>query len=132
MAVNTWKLWEWLGFKKRVEQVDVDKDIEGIVMYLKDVHYDVDELLNLFSRLVKYRKEGKLLTDEDARKENVRRQIELFDKLLLRYEEYDEDAIVNGIRVKNIAGEYVKEAKKHRFYAALDKMRKENRWNFDW
>lgn len=132
MAINTWKLWEWLGFKKRVEHVDVDVDIEALLMYLKDVHYDVDELLKLFARLVKLRKDMKLLSDEDARKENLRRQIELYDRLLLRYEEYDDDAIVNGIRVKNIAKKYVEEAKKNKFYAALEKMRNESRWYFDW
>ncbi|MBI4153315.1 hypothetical protein HY497_02230 [Candidatus Woesearchaeota archaeon] len=132
MAINTWKLWEWLGFKKRVEHIDVDKDIDALVMYLGDVHYDVEELLKLFARLVKLRKEAKVLSDEEALKENMRRQIELYDRLLLRYEEYDEDAIVNGIRVKNIATEYVEEAKKNRFYAALEKMRNESRWYFDW
>lgn len=132
MAINTWKLWELLGFKKRIEHVDVDKDIDALLMYLKDVPYDVEELLKMFMRLVNLRKEMKLLSDEGARKENLRRQIELYDRLLLRYEEYDEDVIINGIRVKNIATRYVEEAKKNKFYAVLEKMKTETRWYFDW
>ena len=132
MAINNWKLLEWLGFKKIVQKEDVDADVEAITAYLEDVHYDVDELLQLFKHLEKLRKEGYVLTDQRAKIENVRKQIEQYDHVLLRFEYYTSDAEVNAVRVKNIAEVFKSEAKKHKLYALLDKMKRETRWFFDW
>ena len=132
MAVNTWNLWEWLGWKPHEIFADVDTDVDAIVTYLQDVHYDVDELLKLFTQLQKLRDEAGVLTDERAVKENLRRQIELYDRLFLRYEYYDQDADINGIRVKNIAKQYLDDASRHKLYELSEKMKKESRWYFDW
>lgn len=132
MAINTWKIWEWLGFRQREIKADVDTDIDAIVIYLKDVHYDVDELVKMLTRLQKLRNEAQLLVDIALIKENLRKQIELYDRLLLRYEYYDQDAEINGIRIKNIAAQYRDEAQKHKLYDLVEKMKKESRWYFDW
>jgi len=132
MAINNWKLWEWLGFKKIVFKEDIDADVEAIMTYLDDVHYDVEELVKNFKQLEKLRNEGKILTDLRAKVENMRKQIELYDHLLLRFEYYNSDASVNSVRVKNIANVYKTEAKKHKLYSMLDKMKRETRWYFDW
>jgi len=132
MAINNWKIWEWLGFKKLDSKEDVDADVDAISTYLTDVHYDVEELLKEFKRLSKLRSEGHILTDSRARVENIRKQIELYDQLLLRFENYSSDAEINAIRVKNIAGVYMADAEKHKLYSLLDKMKHESRWYFDW
>lgn len=121
-----------MGIKHKEIPADPDTDIKAILSYLKDVHYDVEKLQMMLMKLRKLRLEAKMLTDDEARKESVRKQIELYDELLLRYEYYDNDADINGIRVKNIAKYYFEEARKYKFYDLIEKIKKEARWFFDW
>ncbi len=132
MAVNTLRILEKLGFRHREIAADADTDIGAIVQFLKDTHYDTGSLLKLFASLRELRREAAHLTDEDARRGNLRAQIELFDELLLRYEGYDQDVEINGIRVKKIARQFIEEARNAKLYALLDKIKKDPRWVFDW
>ncbi|HLC74831.1 MAG TPA: hypothetical protein VJH88_03165 [Candidatus Nanoarchaeia archaeon] len=125
-------LLEKLGWKSKMVHASTDDDIDAVMSYLKDVHYDVRELLQRFTELKKLRSEKKVLSDEEAKLDNLRKQIELYDQLLLRYEYYTQDADINAIRVKIIAKHYVHLAKLHKLYASLEKMRRESRWYFDW
>jgi 5'-deoxynucleotidase YfbR-like HD superfamily hydrolase len=132
MAVNPLKIFGKFGFKHREINADVDTDIDAVVRYLNDTHYDVEELLKLFKHLVVLRNDFKIITDESAKKENLKKQIELYDELLVRYEYYDHDVEINGIRVKKIAKQFLRQAKSNKLYSLYDKIRKEPRWFFDW
>ena len=132
MTVNTLRILEKLGFRHREIAADADTDIGAIVQFLKDTHHDTGSLLKLFARLRELRKEAAQLTDEHARRGNLRAQIELFDELLLRYEGYDQDVEINGIRVKRIARQFIEEARDAKLYTLLDKIKKDPQWVFDW
>ncbi|HLC19335.1 MAG TPA: hypothetical protein VJK72_00310 [Candidatus Nanoarchaeia archaeon] len=132
MAINTWKLWEKLGFKHGEVRASADDDIEAVVTYLKEVHYDVRELLHYFAELKQIRSERRVLTDEEKKIDNLRKQIEIYDRLLLRFEYYTQDADVNAIRVKMVAKFFKEQANKYKLYASLERMKREPRWFFDW
>lgn len=132
IAINTWKLWEWLGLKHKDVYASADDDIDAVMTYLKEVHYDVRELLHQFTELNQIRAERRVLADEEKKMDNLRKQIEIYDRLLLRYEYYTQDADVNAIRVKLVAKFYKEQAKKYKLYASLDRMKRESRWFFDW
>ena len=132
MAINTWKLWEKIGFKHREIEADIDTDISAANDYLKNVYRDAEDLQKLFSRLIALRKEAKMLTDDTIQVKNMRAQIELYDKLLQHYEDYYEDAGINAIRVKKVAKDYLGQAQKFKLYDILDKIKKELHWMFDW
>ena len=100
--------------------------------YLKEVHSDVRELLRNFDELKQIRSEHRVLTDEEKKIENLRRQIEIYDRLLLRFEYYTQDADVNAIRVKMVAKSFKEQAQKYKLYASLERMKREPRWFFDW
>lgn len=125
-------LLEKLGWKPEVVRASTDDDIEAVMTYLKEVHYDVRELMQQFIELKKLRSEKKMLSDEEAKIDNLRKQIEVYDQLLLRYEYYTQDADINAIRVKIIAKHYLHLAKLHKLYASVEKMKRESRWFFDW
>ena len=130
MTVN--KLLKWFGLTHEEVHASADDDIDAVMTYLKEVHVDVRELLHNLSELKQIRAEGAVLSDEEKRIENIRKQIELYDRLLLRFEYYTQDADVNAIRIKLVAQFYKEQAKKHKLYASLDRMKRESRWFFDW
>ena len=132
MAINTWKIWEKLGLKHKEIPADLGADLRAIVDYLKNAHYDVEELLKMFAEFDKLRKEAKVLTDDKLKPENLKRQIRVFDRLLLRYEFYDHDVEINGQRVKSIAKQLMESAEEKGLTEELDKIKKEARWTFDW
>jgi hypothetical protein len=132
MAINNWRIWEWIGFRKRRESIDVDADIDAIITYLKEVDGDANRLAKQFAELKKLRKDTSVIVDKNLKTDNLRKQIQLYDQLLLRYEYYTSDAEINAIRVKKIAQDFMSQAKKHKLYAETEKMRKESRWYFDW
>lgn len=132
MALNTLKLWEKLGFKRKEITADPDTDIRAIRVYIEELHYDSEKLLKLLKELQSLRKDAAVLSDEQALAENLRKQIDTYDNLLLRYEYFEQDADINGIRVKNVARHLMEKAKEKKLYTVIDKIKKESRWMFDW
>ena len=132
MAINNLKIWEKIGLKKRQENFDPASDVSAVMTFLDEVHYDVEELQKLFRKLKELRKDAVILTDGDVRRENVRKQIELYDQILLRYQYLATDTALNGIRVKNVAKSYIEDATTQKLFMLIDRVKKEDRWTFDW
>ncbi len=132
MALNTLKILEKFGVKHKEIQARPDDELKAIEMYVRDVHYDVEKLNKMLKQLQRLRAEGRMITDEHARNENLRKQLEIYDRLLVDYEYYEHDADINGIRVKNVAKYYYEQAQKHKLHDWVEKIKKEARWFFDW
>src|SRR3989338_7657813 len=130
MAINTWKIWKWFGLTSRQITADADTDIEAVMNYLDDVHRDVDSLKEQFRKLKELRREASVLTDKSALSSNMRKQVSLYDQLLLNYEYHDIDTSINAIRVKNVAMHYLEQVKKYKLYDFLDKIKKQSHWFF--
>lgn len=125
-------LLEWLGFSKRVDNFNLDVDMQAIENFLDEVSFHVRDLSHTLADLRKLSGEASLLTDPKALKVNMSKQISLFDHLLVRYQFYQQDTDINGIRVKRIARHYKEKAKDYKLYSLLEMMKKEDRWFFDW
>jgi hypothetical protein len=132
MAINTWKLWEKLGLKPKEIRADITTDLNAINNHLKDITRTTNQIRKYLVTLQKLRKEANMLTDNELRKQNLRKQIEEYDKLLLLYEYYQSDADINGIRVKRVAKYYFERSQKSKLHDVYDKIKKEERWTFDW
>ncbi len=132
MAINNLKIWEKIGFKKRQEAFDPARDVTAVMMFLDEVHFDIEELQKLFKQLRELRKDAVVLNDAEVKRENVRKQMEMYDLILLKYQYLATDTAVNGIRVKNIAQSYMDEADRQKLFVLLDRVKKEDRWTFDW
>ena len=102
------------------------------MMFLDEVHFDIEELQKLFKQLRELRKDAVVLNDAEVKRENVRKQMEMYDLILLKYQYLATDTAVNGIRVKNIAQSYMDEADRQKLFVLLDRVKKEDRWTFDW
>lgn len=134
LAISEWKIWSKLGLRMppQEEKIDVNKDLRAILTFLSDVKYDIAKLSQKFKQLKELRQEAKVLSEEKLRKKNLRKQIQLYDEILIDYEYFVDDADINGQRVKNIAKVLRKKAEEHGFKDLLEKINKKARWVFNW
>ena len=137
MAINELKIWQKLGLSKPVEEkVDVDKDIDAILLFLKETTPIGQVLLKQIAEMKKLRKKEKELRKagkEKELKDNILAQVKLYHQVLKNYELFELDTDVNGERVKKIShvlGKTAKETDINKKW--LETIRKSERWAFNW
>ena len=109
--------------KKKIPK-DIKKDVDALLIFLKDVQKDADDLRKM---LLKYKR--RLGTSP----EKVLDQVMMFDDVLQRYEWFQDDADVNGERIKKIALYLKHWAKKKKIETEwINNIDKAEHWNFDW
>lgn len=140
MAINEWKVLQKLRiFKKPPEppKIDVDKDIDAVLLSLKEISPVVKELPALLKQFRFLRnKELTLRKTKPAGNEIrniIEQEVEVFDKILKHYEYFVLDVDINGERVKNISTVLGKSAKDAMISQRwLNRIKKSERWIFDW
>ena len=141
MAINEWKIWQKLGIVKPKPgpEIDIDKDLDAVTTFFKETvpSNTLKNLLNLFLQMKKLREEEKRLVkanaSEDQIKKNILEQVKVYDKILEAYELFELDIDVTAERVKKISFVLGKKAKETNIDPAwLEKIRKSERWTFDW
>ncbi|MBS3119026.1 hypothetical protein J4417_05130 [Candidatus Woesearchaeota archaeon] len=133
MAVNDWCLWEWLGFrKKKEEKVDVLTDLRAIIEFLRTAERESKNLKLQFEEMLTIHKESKIIHESHLKVNNLRKQIEVFDHALERYQHFETDAAINGERTKKIAKVLIKEAEQEKQTDLLERIKKESHWTFNW
>lgn len=122
---------KWFGKKKQSKKVNAVKDLKAIIDFLKDVSSDAQLLIPKLEELYELEKERKVATSKIVIT-NIQAQMDILDDLLKRYEFFQTDAEINGIRIRNIAQDVLKKAKK----AGLNDLVKEKKnntfWNKNW
>jgi hypothetical protein len=113
--------------KKRKEKVDVLKDTTAIIEFLEDIQTDIDFLRPKLLELEELEKEQEVASDK-LKPTNISTQVKILDKLLERYEFFESDIVINGQRLKMIAGKLLSDAQK----AGLKKLVKQKRNSFAW
>ena len=95
---------------------------------------DIKKMAGLFTQFRKLRKK-----EAEARKARknikaiIQQQVRLYDKILKQYEFFELDADINGERVKKISKALGEKAKKEMIDPKLlEKIKKSERWTFDW
>ncbi len=138
MAVNEWKIWKKLGFKRHPRQpsIEVEKDIDAVLDSLNEVKPVINDLiknLNRFKALKEQEKALKKKTPDKDIKKLTEEKVEIFDKILKQYEYYELDVDVNGERIKNISTVLGKKAKDFKISKKwLNRIKNRERWIFDW
>ncbi|HIG93386.1 TPA: hypothetical protein HA234_04265 [Candidatus Woesearchaeota archaeon] len=117
--------------EKHEKREEVLKDIETIAEFLQDTKDDVKQLKPLLEKLEELEKERQVASS-GLLHVNLEAQAEVLDKLLQRYEFFQNDADVNGMRVKRIAQEWLKHAQKAGLKDLVQKKKKDLKWHFDW
>ena len=132
MAVYKQKWWKRLfASEKHERHEDVVKDIETITEFLQDLKDDVKRLKPLFEKLEELEKE-RLVASSGIVHVNLETQADVLDKLLQRYEFFQNDVDINGMRLKRISKEWIKHAKRAGLKDLVNEKKQDLKWNFDW
>lgn len=132
MALYQKKWWKKLFQKKKHSQkVDSLKNIQSIIEFLKDIRSDKNLLLEELKKLEELEKEREV-ANEGLRQINLESQAKILDNLLERYQFFQNDADINGIRVKQIASQFLNHAEEAGLKDLVHKKKKDMKWNFDW
>ena len=131
MAVYEQSWWKRIFTPRKEGHVDVVNDIEAIQECLKDVTEEVRSLLPLLEELEELEKERQV-AKAGVIKINLETQAKILDSVLEKYEFFQNDVDINGLRVKKIAKQVLKEAKKEGLKELVEEKEKMMHWKFDW
>ncbi len=125
---------KWLkrkrGTKKR-DKVKTLEDVEAILDYLDDAKADIKELHAEFVAFQELEKE-RVTASEKLVATNLKAQGKVLDTLLERYESFQMDGAINGIRLKMIADEWLRLCKKEGLDTLAKEKKKKDYWTFNW
>jgi len=130
MAKKSW--WrKHFGRKDHKQKVDIVKDLDAIIEYLQEVNYDVKNILPELKKLMELEKERKVASSEVTHI-NLDTQASVIDGLLEKYEFFQNDVDINGLRLKAIANQFLRNAKKHGMTDLVKEKKEDKRWKFFW
>jgi hypothetical protein len=132
MAWYEKRWWKQMWKEKSKVKADVPKDIEAISEFLEDVKRDISELQKILPEYYELVKESHVAKDKHVSKVNCESQSKLLDDLLEKYEYFQTDTDINGLRLKSIAKEFLKHAKKHGHDDIVHSKKENHRWMFGW
>ncbi len=112
MGLAEQKWWQKL-FKREEgrKKIDLSRDFDGINDFLADMVRDRQALVVLFEQLKELEEERQVATHV-ALKVNLQSQVTLLQDILDRYNNFEDDVQINGIRLRIIAAELLKKAEK--------------------
>ena len=112
-------------------KVETLKDIESIHDFLDEIDNDSKSIQKILDQLEELEKE-RLIARESIVHVNLESQAKIMDKLIERYEFFQNDADINGLRVKRIATEFLKHAEKAGMKDLVKMKKQDMRWRFPW
>ena len=112
-------------------KVETLKDIEAIQEYLKEINNDTKSIQKLLEQLEELEKE-RLIAKETIVHVNLESQSKAIDKLIEKYEFFQNDVDINGLRVKRIAEKFLKHAEKAGLKDMVKIKKQDPRWRFQW
>lgn len=122
------KWWKTIfSHKEPAAKIDVLKDVQAVLQSLQDIPDDIKILRDNLQKLEELEKERQV-AHADVIPINLEAQAELLDKILERYQFFQDDVDINGIRLQEIAREFLKHAEK----AGLKDLVKEKKDNLKW
>ncbi len=112
-------------------KVETLKDIGAIADYLDEINNDTKSIQKLLNQLEELEKE-RLIAKESIVHINLESQAKILDKLIEKYEFFQNDVDINGLRVKRIAQEFLKHAQKAGMKDLVKSKNQDMRWRFQW
>ena len=130
-----WYQKEWwkklVHAKEHRQHIDSLRDIDAILDFLQEINDDVKELSKLFKKLEELEKERKV-SKEGIVHINLETQAEVLDKILERYEFFENDVDINGLRVKHIAHQFLNNAQNAGLKDLVKERKQDQRWWMLW
>ncbi len=119
------------GKKETEKKVDTLKDIQAIIEFLQEIKDDAKPLLKDLQKLEELEREREV-TNAEVLLVNLETQAEVLEKILQRYEFLQNDADINGIRIKQVARELLLRAKRAGLKELVEEKKQDMKWQFDW
>ena len=129
MVKKSW--WKRSKKKEAKYQVDIVKDVDAIVEFLNDIHYDVKSLLPELQKLKDLETERKVASDGIIHI-NLETQAGVLDTLLEKYEFFQNDADINNLRLKAVAKQFLLNAKSAGLKDLAKEKQQDKRWKSFW
>lgn len=123
--------WSRVFPKEAEPKVEVLKDIQAIQESLREAPGETKMLLKELQKLEELEKERQVAR-ESMIPVNLEAQAKILDTILQRYEFYQNDVDIGGIRVKQIAREFLKKARHAGLKDLVNEKKKDMKWQFDW
>ena len=124
-----WK--KMFGKKETEKKVDTLKDIQALIEFLQEIKDDAKPLLKDLRQLEELEREREV-TNEEVLLVNLETQAEVLERILQRYEFLQNDADINGIRIKQVAKELLRRAKRAGLKDLVAEKEQDMKWQFDW
>ena len=131
MKIYEKKWWRKMFDKKKAPKEDVLKDLEAMIDFLEDVNDEAQHLIPELKKLEELEKERQV-AESGLTQVNLETQAAVLDKVLERYEFFQNDVDINGIRVKRIAQEFLNQAKKAGMKDLVKEKEQSHQWKFFW
>ena len=130
--VEVMSVWKKL-FKKREKPkpIDAHKDMEAVSDFLENCEGQIKSLLNDLNKLEELEKEYHVAS-EGIIQINLETQAKILDKLIQKYEFFQSDADINGLRVKMIVKEFLRRAEHHGLKDLVKEKKKDANWLMRW
>ena len=126
------KWWKKLFSKKRGRKiVDCLRDLAVINEFLQEAHNDEKFLRQQLKELEELEKEFHV-AKSGVIQVNIDTQVKVLDKILQRYEFFQNDVDINGLRLKRITKEVINRAKKAGMNDLVAEKQKDRRWSLRW
>ena len=117
--------------KKQEPKEDSIKDLTAVIEYIESINDEAELLLPELKKLEELETERQVAASGLAQV-NLEAQAVILDKILKEYGFFQNDVDINGIRVKRIAKEFLKQAKKAGLKDLVKEKEKDNNWRFNW
>ena len=111
----------------RLKKADFLIDIQAVQEFVDELPHDVKELKPLLNQLEELKKEH-LIAKTSLVKVNLETQLSIVEKILERYEYFQNDADINGIRLRRLAQHLLKEAQKEGLNDLIKEKKLDQRW----
>ena len=131
MKIYEKKWWRKIFDKKKSPPEDILKNLEAMLEFLKDVNQDANKLIPELEKLSELEKERQV-AESGLKQVNLETQAKVLDNILERYQFFQNDVDVNGIRVKRVAQEFLKHAKKAGMKDLVREKEQKHQWKFFW
>jgi len=132
MPLYTKAWWrKMFGANDQHSKVDILKDIDAIQESLQDVPSDVTFLQKELASLEELEKEYGV-AKSGILQVNLQTQCSHIEKMLERYEAFQNDVDINGLRLKIIAQEFLHRAAKAGMKDVVKQKKKERLWTSHW
>lgn len=132
MALYEKKWWQKL-FQKKVpeEKFDALNNIQSVSEFLEELGPTLEQLKEDLDKLEELEKEREVGTS-GILQINLETQAQLMDKILEKYQIFQDDADINGIRIKQIARNLLEKAEEIGMKDLVKERKKNFSWKFAW